>query len=113
MWALNTCGGPNEIDLSSRLLADCVTALSQATVHAYPSILTLYTMYALQATVHVCDLYPSILAYAAKATGTPRQPYNSTANGGPIQFRLAPRTNDAPPWGVRVVSLPNSREIPT
>ena len=32
---------------------------------------------------------------------------------GSIRFRLAPRTYDAPPWGVRVVSQTKSRKIPT
>ena len=31
----------------------------------------------------------------------------------PTRFRLAPRTHDAPPWGVRVVSLTESRKITT
>ena len=32
---------------------------------------------------------------------------------GSIRFRFPPRTYDAPPWGVRVVSLAKSRKIPT
>ena len=30
---------------------------------------------------------------------------------GPVRFRLAPRTYDAPPWGVRVVNPTKSRNI--
>ena len=32
---------------------------------------------------------------------------------GPVRFLPAPRTYDAPPWGVRVVSQAKSRKIPT
>ena len=34
-------------------------------------------------------------------------------HGGTIQFRLALRTYDAPPWGVRLMSQTKSRKIPT
>jgi len=37
----------------------------------------------------------------------------SHPDGGSIRFRLALRTYDAPPWGVRAASQTKSRRIPT
>ena len=83
MWALNTCGEPNEIELTIRVLTGDFTP-------PFPGLLR------------------QARAAAVRLTSRSISP-----PWGSIRFRLAPRTYDAPPWGVRVVSQTKSRKIPT
>ena len=91
--ALNTRGGPNEIELTVRVLTDCFIAPFQACgplLHQRDA-----------------DADADGLQVRLPSSSIPPQ-WRS------IRFRLALRTYDAPPCGpsVRVVSLTKSREIP-
>ena len=94
----HTCGEPNEIELTAAhvLFYRSLSGLTRKEVDALFD--------------HVCAGQPAALVTTAKV----RVPGRSVPpRWGSIRFRLALRTYNPPPWGVRVVSLTKSRKIPT